>query len=205
MDYLDKNDRRAYFYKRLPPGAYKLLWRIIRKMKKAPFLLLVFSVSCGAAPQLCFNQAGKDYNIDPLLLTAISIQESRLRPAAINKANRNGTEDVCAMQVNSSHYGKLEKFNITRERLLNEPCICVYTGAWVLAHNFRAYGKNWDSVGMYNTGPSPKTIKARREYARKIKSIYRVLLARKIIEDRQNADRKEVPKPAEKIPALASN
>lgn len=174
-------------------------------MKKMPFLLLFFSVSCGAAPQLCFNQAGKDYNIDPLLLTAISIQESRLRPAVINSANRDGTEDVCAMQVNSSHYGKLKKFNITRERLLNEPCICVYTGAWVLARNFRSYGKNWDSVGMYNTGPSPKVIKARREYARKIKSIYRVLLARKIIEDRQNADRKEAPKPAEKLPALASN
>ena len=174
-------------------------------MKKAPFLLLVFSVSCGAAPQLCFNQAGKDYNIDPLLLTAISIQESRLRPTAINKANRNGTEDVCAMQVNSSHYGKLEKFNITRERLLNEPCICVYTGAWVLARNFRSYGKNWDSVGMYNTGPSPKVIKARREYAEKIKSIYRVLLARKMIEERQSAVVKEEPKDHQKEQVLAAN
>nr|WP_318375348.1 lytic transglycosylase domain-containing protein [Enterobacter sp.] len=174
-------------------------------MKNAPLLLLLFSMSCGAAPQLCFNQAGKDYNIDPLLLTAISIQESHLRPAAINKANRDKTEDVCAMQVNSSHYGKLKKFNITRERLLNEPCICVYTGAWVLAHNFRAYGKNWDSVGMYNTGPSPKVIKARREYATIIRSIYRILLARKIIEEKQNAALKESPKPAEKLPTLASN
>jgi hypothetical protein len=41
------------------------------------------------------------------------------------------------------------------------------------------YGRNWDSVGMYNTGPNPKLIKARREYARIIKSIYTVLLARK--------------------------
>lgn len=85
------------------------------------------------------------------------------------------------MQVNSSHYGKLKDFNITRERLLNDPCICVYAGAWVLAHNFRSYGKNWDSVGIYNTGPSKKLITLRRAYAEDIKNIYRVLLARKTI------------------------
>ena len=143
--------------------------------------LLVISLSAGAAPRMCFDQAGKDYGIDPLLLMSISIKESRLKSDAINGSNRNGTEDVCGMQVNSSHYGKLKNFNITRERLLNDPCICVYTGAWVLAHNFRSYGKNWDSVGMYNTGPSKKLIIPRRAYAEDIKNIYRVLLARKTI------------------------
>ena len=111
----------------------------------APLLLaIVFPAS--AAPQMCFDQAGKDYNIDPLLLMSISIQESSLIANATNSANRDGTEDVCGMQINSSHYKKLAGFNITRQRLMNDPCICVYTGAWVLAHNFRSYGKNWDSV-----------------------------------------------------------
>jgi len=146
-----------------------------------PSVLLMMSFSAGAAPQMCFDQAGKDYQIDPLLLMSISIKESRLKPKAINGSNRNGTEDVCGMQVNSSHYGKLKDFNINRERLLNDPCICVYTGAWVLAHNFQSYGKNWDSVGMYNTGPNKKMIDRRRAYARDIKNIYRVLLARKDI------------------------
>lgn len=154
------------------------------RIKVLASLLLAFALPAAAAPQMCFDQAGRDYNIDPLLLMSISIQESRLKPAAINGSNRNGTEDVCGMQVNSSHYGKLKNFNITRERLLNDPCICVYTGAWVLAHNFRSYGKNWDSVGMYNTGPSQKMIRQRRLYAEKIKSIYRVLLARKMITER---------------------
>lgn len=143
--------------------------------------LLLLSFSAGAAPQMCFDQAGHDYKIDPLLLMSISIKESRLKPKAINGSNRNGTEDVCGMQVNSSHYSKLKDFNISRERLLNDPCICVYTGAWVLAHNFRSYGKNWDSVGMYNTGPSKKLIERRRAYAQDIKNIYRVLLARRDI------------------------
>ncbi|EMW0841427.1 TPA: lytic transglycosylase domain-containing protein [Enterobacter hormaechei] len=151
------------------------------KISLLPAALLTLSLSAVATPQMCFDQAGKDYQIDPLLLMSISIKESHLVPDAINGSNRNGTEDVCGMQVNSSHYGKLKNFNITRERLLNDPCICVYTGAWVLAHNFRSYGKNWDSVGMYNTGPSKKLIAQRKAYAQNIKNIYRVLLARKKI------------------------
>lgn len=152
-------------------------------------LLLAIVLPASAAPQMCFDQAGKDYNIDPLLLMSISIQESRLIANATNSTNRDGTEDVCGMQINSSHYKKLAGFNITRQRLMNDPCICVYTGAWVLAHNFRSYGKNWDSVGMYNTGPSKKLIVQRRVYAEKIKSIYRILQARKILLDKQPTEK----------------
>ena len=155
------------------------------KIKSLAPLLLAIVLPASAAPQMCFDQAGKDYNIDPLLLMSISIQESRLIATATNSSNSDGTEDVCGMQINSSHYKKLAGFNITRERLMNDPCICVYTGAWVLAHNFKSYGKNWDSVGIYNTGPSKKLIGKCREYAEKIKSIYRILQARKILLDKQ--------------------
>lgn len=150
-------------------------------MNKIGLLLLCVTMSCSAAPQMCFDKAGWDYNIDPLLLMSISIKESRLKADAVNKANNDGSEDVCGMQVNSSHYKTLRKFNITRSDLLNDPCICVYSGAWVLARNFRSYGKNWDSVGIYNTGPGIKLLKQRRAYADSIKNIYRILLARKDI------------------------
>lgn len=151
------------------------------KITKTPILLMMFSLSATATPQMCFDQAGRDYQIDPLLLMAISIKESRLKAAEVNGSNNDGSEDVCGMQVNSYHYRKLKRFNITRERLLSDPCICVYSGAWVLAHNFQSYGKNWDSVGMYNTGPRDVMIKKRRAYATEIKNIYRILLARKTI------------------------
>lgn len=154
-------------------------------MNKIPLLFIAVAFSAQATPEMCFNQAGHDYGIDPLLLTAISIKESRLNPGAINGSNSNGSEDVCGMQINSSHYGRLKSFNITRRDLLSDPCICVYTGAWVLAHNFRSWGKNWDSVGMYNTGPSPKLIRQRQRYTQDIKNIYRVLLARKMVAEKQ--------------------
>lgn len=141
--------------------------------------IVIFSAQ--AEPDMCFIKAGHDYGIDPLLLTAISIKESHLKMDAVNNKNRNRTEDVCGMQVNSIHFPALAKFDITRERLMKDPCICIYSGAWVLAHNFRAYGRNWDSVGMYNTGANPKLVIRRRAYAQDVKDIYRVLLARNII------------------------
>lgn len=162
-------------------------------MKWLPFLSLAVVFSAQANVDMCFNKAGHDYGIDPLLLTAISIKESRLKMTAINGSNSDKTEDVCGMQVNSSHYASLMKFNITRERLLKEPCICIYSGAWVLARNFKSYGRNWDSVGMYNTGPSIKLIKKRKAYAEEIKNIYRVLLATQILEHQKITDKKLSP------------
>jgi soluble lytic murein transglycosylase-like protein len=167
----------------------------IHKMNKLPLLLLPLALSCGGAPQMCFDQAGHDFRIDPLLLMAISIKESHLRPGAVNKDNKNRTEDVCGMQVNSSHYPKLNDFNIDRERLLSDPCICVYSGAWVLAHNFKSYGRNWDSVGIYNTGPAKKLMVQRKKYAAEIKSIYRILLAKKSIAEQSvtSSEHSQVP------------
>lgn len=155
-------------------------------MKWFAVLALTAAFTAQAKPEMCFTRAGHDYGIDPLLLTAISIKESRLKADTVNGDNRNKTEDVCGMQVNSSHYKKLKQFNIDRARLLDDPCICVYAGAWVLAHNFRSYGKNWSSVGIYNTGPSPKLITQRNAYANDIKNIYRVLLARAIVAGANN-------------------
>ncbi|MEG3126642.1 lytic transglycosylase domain-containing protein [Pantoea cypripedii] len=153
-------------------------------MKWFAFAGFAVIFSAQAAPEMCFTKAGHDFGIDPLLLTAISIKESRLKMDAVNNKNRNKTEDVCGMQVNSIHFPALRKFDITRDRLMKDPCICIYTGAWVLAHNFRAYGKNWDSVGMYNTGASPELVTRRRAYAQDVKNIYRVLLARNIVYDK---------------------
>lgn len=166
-------------------------------MKWYVLLLLAMSLGSQATPQMCFTRAGHDFGIDPLLLTAISIQESRLNAKAVNGANRDKSEDVCGMQVNSSHYKELKKFNIDRERLLSDPCICTYAGAWVLAKNFKSYGRNWDSVGIYNAGPNKKMMKVRKSYARKINSIYRVLLAREILSGRN--DNLNIKKPATDI------
>ncbi|WP_458039095.1 lytic transglycosylase domain-containing protein [Pantoea ananatis] len=157
-------------------------------MKWLPTAVFFLAFTVQAEPEMCFTKAGHDFGIDPRLLMAHSIQESRMRNNAINNKSARKSTDVCNMQINSSNFNALKKFNITRERLLADPCICIYTGAWIEASNFKKYGRTWDTVGMYNTGPNPKLIKQRREYAAIIKSIYRVLLARDMVYSKRHPE-----------------
>lgn len=85
---------------------------------------------CVANSNLCWEQAGARYGVDPLLLYSIAQKESRFRNDAVNR-NRNGTEDVCMMQINSTHFAQLAQWGITRDRLLADPCVCINVGAWV--------------------------------------------------------------------------
>lgn len=120
----------------------------------------------------CFNTAGRAFGISPVLLKSIAIKESGLNAAAVNLANRNHTEDVCMMQINSTHFAHLARLGITPERLLLEPCTCVSTGAWVLYGLFQHYGRSWDTVGMYNAGSAPDRQTLRMRYARDVRNIF---------------------------------
>lgn len=121
----------------------------------------------------CYVKAGRDYGIDPDLLIAIGIQESRLN----NKAINSGSYDYCQMQVNQIHTGELKDFGINLKELTHKPCTCIYSGTWVLAKFFQRYGRSWNTVGMYNAGNknSPGSNRARANYARTIRGIYTVI------------------------------
>lgn len=62
----------------------------------------------------CFAAAGARYQIEPLLLKAISAGESSLKPGAINinkdrKTGKASSTDYGLMQINSTHIPKLIK------------------------------------------------------------------------------------------------
>ena len=120
----------------------------------------------------CFKRVGDAFSISPQLLKAIALKESHFNLQAVNRANSNHTEDVCMMQVNSVHFARLKTLGVSRKRLLNDPCVCVASGAWVLHGLFRHYGRSWDTVGMYNTGPAPERRQLRQRYAADIRRIY---------------------------------
>lgn len=137
------------------------------------YMLALFFSSFAQAD--CFTLAGNTFGISPVLLKAIAIKESGLKPTAINLLNSNGSEDVCMMQINSSHFPQLTKFGITRQRLMSDPCICIATGAWILHGLFRQYGQSWETIGMYNAGTSSAKLKIRLRYAHEVAKIYRNL------------------------------
>jgi len=136
--------------------------------------LLLLSLPAIAQAE-CFTRVGYAFGISPVLLEAIAWKESKLTLSSVNTANSNHTEDVCMMQVNSMHFKRLKQLGVTRENLLHDPCTCIATGAWVLHGLFRQYGRSWDTVGMYNTGPSEKRHQIRQRYANEVQHIYNVL------------------------------
>lgn len=125
----------------------------------------------------CFAQAGKKYAIDPLLLQAIAQVESSMNPRALNR-NRNGSEDLGLMQINSSHLVRLGRDGITRQQLLDDACLSVMVGAGILSEFIGQFGYTWRAVGAYNAGGGAGRDVLRERYAGKVIREYRRLSAR---------------------------
>lgn len=116
------------------------------------YLLVALLVVPAVSRADCIDDAAAWRHINPQLVRAIAQQESGMRANAVN-VNRNGTEDLGLMQINSSWLPKLARFGIRREHLFNA-CVNVYVGTWILASNIRQFGANWKAVGAYNS-PTP--------------------------------------------------
>lgn len=120
----------------------------------------------------CWYEAAAKYQVSPVLLYTIAMVESGNNAKAINK-NKNGTEDIGLMQINSSHLPWLEKYGITREKLLNDPCLNVHVGAYILAENIYRHGYTWKAIGAYNA----KSPEKQARYAMKVWEMYLKLLS----------------------------
>ena len=115
------------------------------------------------ASGFCFEEAGNEYGVSPLLLWGIARHESGMNPAAVGR-NGNGTYDYGLMQINS-RWAKV--LGIRQWMKLGEPCTNVRTGAWILAQCVRSHGYNWKAVGCYHSNTPGR----RERYAGRIASI----------------------------------
>lgn len=119
----------------------------------------------GAVDATCYQKAGAYYGISPDLLAAIATVESNQNNKAVN-VNTNGTGDYCAMQINSYHLPRLQKFGITSDRLLSDECTCIFTGAFILAEEISRVGPVWQAVAHYHTRDKQRGL----SYAQKVKN-----------------------------------
>lgn len=105
-----------------------------------------------SANAFCFEQAGREYNVNPKLLAAIAQVESSMKHDVLNETHfeRTKTIDIGLMQINSGALKQLGKEGITKEMLLREPCTNVRVGARILAEKFKKEGPGWEGVGAYN-------------------------------------------------------
>jgi soluble lytic murein transglycosylase-like protein len=142
-------------------------------------LVLGGALLCALPAQaFCFNEAGARYKVDPLLLRSMSIVESSLNPAAIgenrDKKGRVTSRDYGLMQINDRHIPRLRAMGILKNEqdLLNNPCLNVQIGAWILATHLKQCGVTWECLGSYNAGFAKDNSPRRMIYARKIYAMY---------------------------------
>lgn len=104
------------------------------------------------AKGFCFEEAGREFNVNPMLLAAIAQVESSMQHQVLNKTHfeRTKTFDIGLMQINSSVLKQLSKEGITKEMLISDPCVNVRVGARILAEKFKKEGFGWEGVGAYN-------------------------------------------------------
>jgi soluble lytic murein transglycosylase-like protein len=114
-------------------------------------------LACGNA-SACWEEAAARYGVNPYVLYAIAKTESNLNPAAINRANKNGSYDIGLMQINSGWLPTLRKHGIGEAQLM-DACTNIQVGAWVLAQNMRRMGNSWEAVGAYNARDEQLRIK----------------------------------------------
>jgi len=136
----------------------------------------LFVFACTQVQASCYKEAAERYRVPEELLRAVAHVESGGLPAhkAFN-TNKDGTQDMGRMQINSGWLPTLKKYRITKEDLLNE-CTSINVGAWIMANNVNALGLSWDAVGAYNVGckklSRDECEKRRNRYAWKV---YRAL------------------------------
>src|SRR4030066_1075916 len=125
---------------------------IIKVILVFTFLLFIIPSNLFA---FCYEEAGLEYNINPVLLQVISKTESNLNQMAIN-TNPNGTQDIGLMQINSSW---VKSLNLDADLLLSDPCYNLKTGAEILSKCIEQYGYRWEAIGCYNAASKDKRVK----------------------------------------------
>lgn len=136
------------------------------------FLLLALLVPIPSFAD-CYDMAGRDYNIEPDLLRAVSFRESSWRDNALNYVSPDSYA-IGRMQIHSQNFNHLSQFGISPEHLKRDVCLNIYTGAYYLAIAFKRWGYSWRAVGAYNAGfkDSPAQERKRKIYAGEVKMIY---------------------------------
>ena len=135
-------------------------------MKWMALSALVVSIQ---AQSFCFEEAGREFDVNPKLLEAICFTESSLNPYAVNDNNQGGSVDVGLCQVNSWWFPKLKAYGVSQDDLLHDACLNTRVSAWILAQNFDTSGEGWLAVGAYNAGYSKKNQAARERYIALVK------------------------------------
>lgn len=111
--------------------------------------------ACAGARADCIDDAARHHGVNAHVLRAIGWHESRLRPDAV-AVNTNGTRDVGAFQINTTHLPLLARHGVTATSL-HDGCTSAFVAAWHYARQVARFGNTWQAVGAYHSLTPPRT------------------------------------------------
>lgn len=112
-------------------------------------------------PLDCINNAAVAFHVPAAVILSVMAVEGG-KNGMVTK-NKNGTDDLGVMQINSSWLTTLKAHHITKSDLQNDPCLNVTVGTWILAHDM-AERKGWQGIANYHS----KTKKYNLAYQQKV-------------------------------------
>jgi soluble lytic murein transglycosylase-like protein len=119
----------------------------------------------GVAP--CWQEAAQRYGVPVTLLKAVAQVESSNRARVVAR-NTNGSLDIGFMQINDWWLPHLKRYGVTKTTLLDDACVNLNVGAWILKQGIDRYGYNAQGIGAYGAGTDPKKSQVRITYANKV-------------------------------------
>lgn len=115
----------------------------------------------------CWEAASSRYGVPVALLKAVAHVESSNRARVVAR-NTNGSLDIGYMQINDWWLPRLARYGITHDTLVDDACVNVNIGAWILGQGISRYGYNAQGIGAYGAGTKPERAATRAEYASKV-------------------------------------
>lgn len=117
------------------------------------------------AVELCVVAAGRKFGVHTDLIRAVMKTEGGRNGLKVK--NKNGSYDLGIMQINTIHLPELKLYGITEKQLLNDACVNIAVGAWMLSKHIKGFDNAdefWTRVGNYNS----KTPKYNSVYKQKV-------------------------------------
>jgi soluble lytic murein transglycosylase len=99
------------------------------------------------------GRAASEYGVDPLLINAVIMQESRFDPDSFSRVGAMGLMQIMAETGNDISKGIGERYGLNRLNLFH-PETNIYFGAWYLRWLLRLFdGRVTYALAAYNAGP----------------------------------------------------
>jgi Transglycosylase SLT domain len=138
-------------------GAWILAWAGVRSSASgapAPERFRPVPAKLSSDLDRCLVAAARRYDLPEILYRAILRTEGG-RVGQIHQ-NQNGSYDMGPAQINSSNLSQLAKMGISRDQVINDGCLNIHIGAWILATELDGHTPDdpaefWRRVGNYNS------------------------------------------------------